>query len=465
MSTDAFTDDFTHSHGGGCFFVAVDPAFDEQVAEAATLVARSRPEADRQQFIAHLSSLAKDALPPSPQPNGDAEHDDDEPKKVQDTPETRERKRQVVAELVASLDNVRLEAQSDREFEGFANLVLSLVLGLYDAEEEQYAQLVRQLASALTFTESSSGLRANVNPSLAARYTSLATVFNSFPASATSLRLALFRSLVAFTAKNDDTSVVLPALKDSFVSWLLDEWKVDSDLADEAVLEVVETLVSKALTNEALALLRSYLAKTKSTSDSTARLAAKLVTLSLSANDVYDFASLVPSTYPSLSASSFPSSLSSLLKTFQSPSSSSSLPSDLGSSDLDRDALETKLRLIKLAHVCADRVGQSVSYDEIAKAVGVEAGAAGEEGEEVETFVIDAIRASLLQGRLSQPTQTLYITRVSPTSSSFTAEQWKTVQARLEDWKGAVERIRGSVEKGLSGAAGRKEVSVGAAEE
>ncbi|EGU13393.1 Proteophosphoglycan ppg4 [Rhodotorula toruloides ATCC 204091] len=405
MSTDAFTDEFTHSHGGGCFFVA---ALWTQIAEAATLVARSRPEADRQQFIAHLSSLAKDALPPSPQPNGDAEHDDVEPKKVQDTPETRERKRQVVAELVASLDNVRLEAQSDREFEGFANLVLSLVLGLYDAEEEQYAQLVRQLASALTFTESSSGLRANVNQSLAARYTSLATVFNSLPASATSLRLALFRSLVAFTAKNDDTSVVLPALKDSFVSWLLDEWKVESDLADEAVLEIVETLVSKGFTNEALALLRSYLAKTKSTSDSTARLAAKLVTLSLSAND---------------------------------------------------------LRLIKLAHVCADRVGQSVSYDEIAKAVGVEAGAAGDEGEEVETFVIDAIRASLLQGRLSQPTQTLYITRVSPTSSSFTAEQWKTVQARLEDWKGAVERIRGSVEKGLSGTAGRKEVSVGGTEE
>ncbi|GEM09034.1 PCI domain containing protein [Rhodotorula toruloides] len=456
MSTDAFTDEFTHSHGGRCFFVAV--------TEAATLVARSRPEADKQQFIAHFSSLAKDALPPSPQPNGDTEHDDDEPKKVQDTPETRERKRQVVAELVASLDNVRLEAQSDREFVGFANLVLSLVLGLYDAEEEEYAQLVRQLAAALTFTDSSSGLRANVNPSLAARYTSLATTFNSLPASANSLRLSLFRSLVAFTAKNDDTSVVLPALKDSFVSWLLDEWKVESDVADEAVFEVVDTLVSKSLTKEALALLRAYLAKTKSTSDSTARLAAKLVTLSLSAHDVYDFASLVPSTYPSLS-SSFPSSLSSLLKTFQSPSWSSSLPSDLGSSDLDRGALATKLRLIKLAHVCADRVGQSVSYDEIAKAVGVEAAAGGDEGEEVETFVIDAIRASLLQGRLSQPTQTLYITRVSPTSSSFTSEQWKTVQARLEDWKGAVERIRGSVEKGLSGAAGRKEVSVGGADE
>lgn len=72
-----------------------------------------------------------------------------------------------------------------------------------------------------------------------------------------------------------------------------------------------------------------------------------------------------------------------------------------------------------------------------------------------------AIRASLLQGRLSQPTQTVYITRVSPTSSSFTADQWKTVQARLEDWKGAIERIRGSVERGLSGAAGRKEVTVG----
>lgn len=313
---------------------------------------------------------------------------------MQDTPETHERKRQVVAELVASLDSVRLEAQSDREFEGFANLVLSLVLGLFDAEEEQYAQLVRQLAAAITFTESSSGLRANVNPSLAARYTSLATVFNSLPASAASLRLALFRSLVAFTAKNDDASVVLPALKDSFVSWLLDEWKVESDVADEAVLEVVDTLASKGLTNDALALLRSYLSRTKSTSDSTARLAAKLVSLSLSAHDVYDFASLVPSTYPSLSAASFPSSLSSLLKTFQSPSASSSLPSDLGASDLDREALDTKLRLIKLAHVCADRVGHSVTYDEIAKAVGVEGAAASDDGEEVETWVIDGSFAS-----------------------------------------------------------------------
>lgn len=69
-----------------------------------------------------------------------------------------------------------------------------------------------------------------------------------------------------------------------------------------------------------------------------------------------------------------------------------------------------------------------------------------------------AIRASLVQGRLSQPTQSFLITRVAPlsfassssSSGSGSSSSWQVIQERLEGWKGALDRVTATVEKSLA---------------
>ncbi|GAA5909847.1 hypothetical protein JCM8208_000969 [Rhodotorula glutinis] len=477
MASTAFTDDFTSNHGGLCFFV--------DVSEAATVLARSRPEGDRAAFIQDLVDQATNALPPAPEPahrdtDDEDDEDDDEPAKAQDTPESRQAKRQVVASLVAALDGHRLEATSDKEFEGLANLVLALVLSHYTPTDTEYNSLLSTLADALITTTSSSSstpAKASAAPSLAARYASLATLFNALPTDgAADLRLSLLLKLVAFAAHNDDLSVVAPALA-KLEHWLA-QWNLGADKSDAAVRDVVAHLVAHGHAKQARELLASHLAaaaKTQQQPSSVApELAATLVALSLAAPDVYDFHALTPARLPALA--SLPSSLSTLLSRFQQPSSSSS--SSTSPSDIPQDALEAvpgvplssaqlehKLRLVQLADLCAERVGQTVSYDEIAKACGVQADKGSEEeSEEVEGWVIDAIRASLLLGRLSQPSRTLAVSRASPVQA-FTPQHWATVQQRLEGWKVSLGRVRASVDRalGVSSGAGAAEVVGGGA--
>ncbi|GAA5934521.1 hypothetical protein JCM3775_000380 [Rhodotorula graminis] len=471
MASTAFTDDFTSNHGGLCFFV--------DVSEAATVLARSRPEGDRAAFIQDLVDQATTALPPAPEPtqrdHDDDDDDDDEPAKAQDTPESRSAKRQVVAHLVQALDGHRLEASSDKEFEGLANLVLALVLSHYTPADTEYNSLLSTLADALTTTttttsspSSSTPAKASAAPSLAARYASLATLFNALPTEgAADLRLSLLLKLVAFAAANDDLSVVAPALA-KLEHWLA-EWNLGADKSDAAVRDVVAHLVAHGHAKQARELLASHLAASKDHQSSVApELAATLVALSLAAPDVYDFHALTPARVPALA--SLPSSLSTLLSRFQASSSSSSpsYPSNIPQDALEavpgvplsKAQLEHKLRLVQLADLCAERVGQTVSYDEIAKACGVEAQKGSEEeSEEVEGWVIDAIRASLLLGRLSQPSRTLSVSRASPVQA-FTPQHWATVQQRLEGWKVSLGRVRASVDRalGVSSGAGAAEV-------
>lgn len=68
--------------------------------------------------------------------------------------------------------------------------------------------------------------------------------------------------------------------------------------------------------------------------------------------------------------------------------------------------------------------------------------------EEVELWVIDVIRAGLVEGKLSQLNQTFLIHR--STYRSFGKREWVEIGARLETWKGSLkvilETVRGARE-------------------
>ncbi|KAI9818218.1 MAG: hypothetical protein M1827_000843 [Pycnora praestabilis] len=93
---------------------------------------------------------------------------------------------------------------------------------------------------------------------------------------------------------------------------------------------------------------------------------------------------------------------------------------------LDDAALHRKMRLLTLASLAASTTSRSLPYAQIAKALQVPS-------EDVEMWVIDVIRAGLVEGKLSQLNQTFLIHR--STYRVFGENQWREVASRLDTWR------------------------------
>ncbi|BGP53626.1 hypothetical protein JCM8202_002526 [Rhodotorula sphaerocarpa] len=522
---DAFHDTFTHSATSQSYFI--------QIQDLGSVVARiaSTDDADAD-WVQNLVQRAHDALPPAPTTPDDADadqdHDDNETSAPppKDTPESLAAKRTVLNDLVRRLADAQspsdaaasgrlLNHLGDRDLVGFTNLFLSLGLALLLAPEHRadLAALVRSLVQALA--PPATVQVPTSHPTLASRYTALATLFNALPATTNDealspARLEALTTLVRLACAHDDVAILRPALAARALEQHLAGASTQHE-ADQAAAQVVEALLKNAgasrssdpigtaqLAREIL-LNRLEAAQVQAgspqpeseQSDVRARLGATLLALSLASNDVYDFTPLAPSAgrFPALASAGAAAAAGSdaaaplrrvleVLLSADGAPQVEALPSQAeldhalreatllpgnDSHALDRVQLERKVRLVRLARLCEEQVGREVPYEVIRREIGL-ARAQGaedsreddEEEEEVEMWVIDAIRASLLQGRLSQPTRSLHVTRAAPLSTSFTADDkkpWETIQGRLEGWKEALERVTRSVERSL-GAAG-----------
>ena len=99
---------------------------------------------------------------------------------------------------------------------------------------------------------------------------------------------------------------------------------------------------------------------------------------------------------------------------------------------LDVAVLTRKMRLLTLASLAAATPSRSLPYQHISRALKVPE-------EEVELWVIDVIRAGLVEGKLSQLNKTFLIHR--STYRVFGEKQWTEVSGRLETWKNSLERV------------------------
>jgi translation initiation factor 3 subunit M len=118
---------------------------------------------------------------------------------------------------------------------------------------------------------------------------------------------------------------------------------------------------------------------------------------------------------------------------------------------LDTTQLECKIRLLALADLGFQNIGQDLPYTQVAATLQVAP-------TEVERWVIDgpsalplalpvtdadsywtfgpprtAIRAGLLTGKLAQPTQVLRVTRA--TARAFGPQEWALLVKRLAEWR------------------------------
>ncbi|KAM0754154.1 hypothetical protein T439DRAFT_298640 [Meredithblackwellia eburnea MCA 4105] len=481
----AFQDDFTQNYGVS-YYVSVEPVFSEQITDAVTFIARARPENVRASYIAQFSTAALDAAPvQEPEQAQEGEEDDSEDKEEdkkheEESEEVKQAKRTVFKDVVASIKGLRIEG-ADREFEGFSNLLLSLLFSLFDPSHPEFSSLVLDLVDSAILT----GDR-TVSPTLSARYTAVATIFNGLPvpsststdssSTTASLRLSVLLKLIAYAAGNDDFTVIRPPLS-RFVSWLV-EWGFARGTPGEeegnaAVSQVVSALTSKGKNAEARSILLAHLStpsavagSSTSPSSSAAALASETIALSLALPDVFDVSDVAALPSVSVTAPSVPE-LKKLLDIFQAGDVASfeSFANEHGevlkAHKLDAAALERKLKLLALAELCSNRVGELVSYADIASSLR-RANAADDEGEEVETWVIDAIRAGLVSGRLSQPLLSFHVTKAAP--RSFTQAHWSQLLGRLQGWRSSLDSILDSVSKGVQvDAPGAIEVAAGVA--
>ncbi|KAJ2777294.1 hypothetical protein H4R18_005222 [Coemansia javaensis] len=103
---------------------------------------------------------------------------------------------------------------------------------------------------------------------------------------------------------------------------------------------------------------------------------------------------------------------------------------------IDAASAATKMRLLTLAAIAADRLGEEVPFDDVAHALDVPA-------DDVELWVIDVVRAGLIQGKMNQVSRTLTPTR--STYRAFGEAQWRMLQTRLAQWKESLDALQPSL--------------------
>ncbi|KAI9674489.1 MAG: hypothetical protein M1817_001827 [Caeruleum heppii] len=105
---------------------------------------------------------------------------------------------------------------------------------------------------------------------------------------------------------------------------------------------------------------------------------------------------------------------------------------------LDHAVLHRKIQLLTLASLASSTPSRSLSYSSIATALQIPS-------EEVEVWVIDVIRAGLVEGKLSQLNQQFLIHRA--TYRVFGERQWREVASRLDTWREALRGVLGVVKR------------------
>ncbi|ODV89690.1 hypothetical protein CANCADRAFT_141965 [Tortispora caseinolytica NRRL Y-17796] len=111
---------------------------------------------------------------------------------------------------------------------------------------------------------------------------------------------------------------------------------------------------------------------------------------------------------------------------------------------LPEDLLVRKLQLFVLANIASQHFAknENVPYAVLAQALDVSE-------DEVEVYVIDAIRRDLVNGRLSQATSSFKVYR--PSLHQFRQEHWQEVASKLDDWSVSLRNILSVLSQSTAG--------------
>lgn len=319
------------------------------------------------------------------------------------------------------------------EFSAAYNLLINLTLQS-PMSENFFARMCQYLSEQPVVPNSQYGSSLAIS--------TLTTIFNALPLASEARYHVFLAILKVIKATNSSQSfeALIPQLEQNVPNWL-SAWQLDEEDAQALHTSVADVAEAQGFTH----LSYEYILKAletvpaKSASEEAAQsLAKRALTTALTNPSVTDFAPLAASDAVQALKEKNPD-LVELLNIFSSDDYSTYLEfvsehplKSLGLEESASDVLATKIRLLTLASIAAGSPSRSVPYSEIASNLQVP-------DDEVEIWVIDTIRAGLVEGKLSQLNKEFLVQRA--TYRVFGEKQWAEIQNRLMVWRRSLESV------------------------
>ncbi|KLT41776.1 hypothetical protein CC85DRAFT_275568 [Cutaneotrichosporon oleaginosum] len=408
-----------------CVAIAPELPFRSQIAETLQHASRSMPPADQVAARELLNTFDKQLKPA----------DGSEP--------STETKREIVRKVVNTFVETKgaLEAAKEGEAESCSLLLQHVIADNFDTKSEEYAKLVKSVAEAVRVggeAAAEAGRPGKVE--IAERI--LTNSYNFFPAESP-LRPAVLQTLITLLGAADDLSALpltpatlIPALN----QWSTSEEEKVAFLTHAAGVYEKAGELSRALDLTVLALERAIDAKT----------AEHALALALALPNRFDVDDILK-VQGARDALSGPADelvdlftkvdeLAAVEKAAAWSKTNAAYVEKLGVAGLDAEEVLRKVRLIALTTLAARSATKEITYADLAGALKVDEA-------DVEAWVIDAIRAGLLQARLSQPQSIVRVISVSSRGTRrFGKDEWQLLEKRLSEWKSAVAEARATIE-------------------
>ncbi|KAG0013095.1 hypothetical protein BGZ81_001239 [Podila clonocystis] len=306
----------------------------------------------------------------------------------------------------------------EKEFESAFNLLVAIAI--VDAEKAVVEDILKTIISEPT-------------QKTAIKFKVLSNVFNTLPANSP-LRLSVFTSIVELAVASDDMDLVLPQLQ--YVPNWVSEWGVGADAERTLLLTLSDRLKEAGFQYQSLEFLLKYLTSFNGSDVSGQKAnATRAIVESISLPEVLNFENLlkVDAVQGLKSEKAYE-----LLSVFMSGNvqdyrtlvaKHAGLIKELG---LDEEETLRKIRLLSLASLGSENLARELSYQEIAKALEVSEG-------DVELWVIDVIRAGLVEAKLNQVSKVVVVNR--SIYRTFGTAQWQQLSQRLNGWKQSLAEI------------------------
>jgi len=284
----------------------------------------------------------------------------------------------------------------------------------------------------------------------------LTTIFNLLqPDSDT--RFHVFQAVLRLVKNSGSYEMLRPQLK-KLDSWI-EEWNIDEE-EQRKIFEMISDVADDAGEEEQsyqyiLKALRTFEGKDNEAASSEAaqKLAIKALRTALLSPTHYDFHDLTSLSAVQALSDSHPI-YSELLEIFAEKELEDyndfqdEHDGFVEKENLDNSKLHRKMRLLTLASLAASTHTRELEYKRISKALQVPA-------EDVEMWVIDVIRAGLVEGKLSQQKQVFLVHRT--TYRVFGEKQWREVATRLDQWKESLRGIKEVISRERQAAESQKE--------
>lgn len=326
---------------------------------------------------------------------------------------------------------VHLLIEGRAEFIAAYNLLVHLIQ--QSPHVNTYLQpICRNLSSDVSSSPNRFGLALSV----------LGTIFNVLQ-STDRIRLPVFSAILDVIAKSSNYDLLRPYLPQ--VDQWLAEWQADATQQRQLYLRISQVAKADGEQEEALEYLIKALrtvASADASGDEARKLSIEALKSAISSPTHYDFQDIT-------SLDSVQSLRNSDPVYYQLLEISTAEMLDdyvdfkdehsgwIDEQDLDDNVLTRKMRHLTLASLAAS-AGQarSIPYSTITKALQIPK-------EDLEMWVIDVIRAGLVEGKLSQLNQTFLIHR--STYRVFRENQWREVAGRLEMWRTSLIGVLGVI--------------------